>query len=341
VNGVKVGHVTLFEGEGDLVSGSGPVRTGVTVILPHGENLYQQKVRAAAVSLNGHSKVIGLEQVRELGVIETPIALTNTLNVGLVADGLLEYTFQHNRNAEVFTVNPVVGETNDHYLNDIWGRHVRQAHVLEAIETTKGGRVEEGAVGAGAGTSCFGWKGGIGTSSRVLPEYAGGYVVAALVQSNYGSSIDLRILGVPVGEHLQPPPEPEEDKTQGSIMMVLATDAPLDSRQLTRLCMRAGIGLGRTGSFYGNSSGDVVIAFSTAHRVPFRPEQIEGTYSFVEDENMVLGEFFHATADCVEEAIINSLFQAETVQGWGNHIRYALPVEEAVRIVKKAYETRD
>ncbi len=273
-----------------------------------------------------------------MGLIETPIALTNTLNVGLVADGLIEYTLQQNGWTDIFTVNAVVGETNDFYLNDIWGRHVRQEHVLSAIANAHTGMVEEGTVGAGVGTTCFGWKGGIGTSSRVLPDSAGGYVLAALVQSNYGNAEDLLVCGVPVGKYLHPPEDVQPEKPQGSIMLVLATDAPLTTRQLERLCIRAGIGLGRTGSVYGNSSGDVVIAFSTAHRVPYKPEQVLGDYSFVEDENSVMGSFFHAVVECVEEAILNSLFQAQTVEGWDGHIRYRLPVEQVVQLVKRAQE---
>ena len=218
------------------------------------------------------ARFLGLEQVRELGVIETPIILTNTLNVGLAADALVEYVLREN--PEVFTVNALVGETNDSYLNDIAGRHVRKEHVWQAIQSAAGGEVAEGAVGAGTGTSCFDWKGGIGTSSRVLPEKAGSYTVAALVQSNYGSAEDLIVCGVPVGKNILPPPDVEIEKPQGSIMLVLATDAPLSSRQLERLCKRAGIGLGRTGSVFGNSSGDVVIAFSTAHRIPQKSENL-------------------------------------------------------------------
>ncbi len=336
VPGVRVGQITLISGEGELVPGKGPVRTGVTVIIPHEGNLYQQKLRAAAHALNGHSKVLGLEQIRELGVIETPIALTNTLNVGLVADGLIEYTLRENNGTDIFTVNAVVGETNDFYLNDIWGRHVHQEHVLAAIENAHGGEVEEGTVGAGVGTTCFGWKGGIGTSSRVLPESAGGYVVAALVQSNYGEGKNLSVCGVPVGKYIQPPEDIQPEKPQGSIMLVLATNAPLSTRQLERLCVRAGIGLGRTGSIFGHTSGDMVIAFSTAHRVPHQPEQVLGEYSFVEDSSAVMSSFFSGVADCVEEAILNSLFQAKTVEGWGDHVRYHLPVEEVVPLVKRS-----
>lgn len=336
VPGVRVGHTTLISGEGALQPGSGPVRTGVTVILPHAGNIFQHKVRAAAHSLNGHSKVVGLEQVRELGVIETPIALTNTLNVGLVADALISYVLRQPGNEEVTSINPVVGETNDAFLNDIRGRHVREQHLWSAIETAAPGPVQEGVVGAGTGTSCFGWKGGIGTSSRVLPDDAGGYTVGALVQSNYGESADLTICGVRVGHTFLPPEDPQPAKPAGgSIMMVLATDAPMTSLQLHRLCVRAGIGLGRTGGVYGHTSGDVVIAFSTAQPVDHQPDHITRSYTLLEDERTVMSHFFHAVADVVEEAIINSLFQARTVFGQENHERRRLPVEEVVSLIKK------
>ncbi|MCE5207974.1 MAG: P1 family peptidase [Chloroflexi bacterium] len=335
VPGVQVGHVTLISGQGQLNPGKGPVRTGVTAILPHEGNLYQNKVRAAVCTLNGHTKAAGLEQIREMGVIETPIVLTNTLNVGLAVDALVEYTLRENDPREIFTVNPVVGETNDYYLNDIWGRHVKQEHVLQAIANANCDPVEEGAVGAGAGTTCFGWKGGIGTSSRKLPDAVGGYFVAALVQSNFGESRNLTVCGVPVGRTIQPPSDIALDKPQGSIMMVLATDAPLNQRQLERVCLRGGIGLGRTGSIYGNTSGDVIIGFTTANPVLWRPKKLVNAYEFMEDDNQALGLLFQAATDCMEEAIINSLFAAETVEGIDGHIRYHLPVDQVVELVKK------
>jgi D-aminopeptidase len=341
VPGVRVGHTTLISGEGALIPGIGPVRTGVTVILPHDGNIYQHKVRAAAHSLNGHSKVVGLEQVRELGVIETPIALTNTLNVGIVADALISYVLRQPGNEEVTSINPIVGETNDSFLNDVRGRHVKEQHVWSAIEAASPGMVQEGVVGAGTGTSCFGWKGGIGTSSRVLPEQAGGYTVGALVQSNYGEAADLTICGVPVGSKFQPPEDPQPVKTAGgSIMLVLATDAPMISLQLHRLCVRAGIGLGRTGGIYGHTSGDVVIAFSTAQPIAHQPEHITRSYDLLEDERTVMSHFFHAVADAVEEAIINSLFQARTVFGQDNHERRRLPVDEVVSFIKSCLPER-
>ncbi|MCJ7625682.1 MAG: P1 family peptidase [Anaerolineaceae bacterium] len=341
VNGIRVGHSTIFRGNGELKPGKGPVRTGVTVIMPHEGNLYQQKVRAAAHALNGHSKSFGLEQIREVGLLETPIALTNTLNVGIVADALIEYSLQENRDIKIFTINAVVGETNDYYLNDVVGRHVRHEHVFNAIESAASGPVQEGAVGAGTGTSCFGWKGGMGTSSRVLPEEAGGYTIGALVQSNYGRSEDFIACGVPIGRVLKPPADPVETESGGSIMIVVATDAPLCSRQLQKLCVRAGIGLGRTGSVFGFMSGDMVIAFSTAHKISHTMLPLEREFSFVQDNPMVMGQFFLAVTECVEEAILNSLFEAETVEGWGGHTRHKLPVEKVVALVRKAQDLED
>ncbi|MEM5776790.1 MAG: P1 family peptidase, partial [Anaerolineaceae bacterium] len=229
---------------------------------------------------------------------------------------------------QVYTVNSVVGETNDCYLNDIWGRHVKQEHVLQAIANASTDPVEEGALGAGMGTTCFGWKGGIGSSSRKLPEALGGYTVAALVQSNFGEARNLSVCGVPVGRAIQPPPDVEMERPQGSIMMVLATEAPVDQRLLERMCLRGGIGLGRAGSIYGNTSGDVVIGFTTANQVSWRPKTRVVTADLLTPDNRVLGALFQASADCVEEAVINSLFAAETVEGVDGHIRHALPVEQ-------------
>ncbi|MFI5342507.1 MAG: P1 family peptidase, partial [Candidatus Methylomirabilales bacterium] len=231
VAGVRVGHTTLVAGDGPLRPGQGPVRTGVTVILPHGDNLFRQKVPGAVHTINGFGKACGFEEVRELGVIEAPIALTNTLNVGLVADGLVQYAIRQSPEIGVRTssVNVVVGECHDGYLNDMQGRHVRAEHVWAAIDAAASGAVLEGAVGAGTGTGCFGWKGGVGTASRVVPAEAGGFTVGALVQSNFGRPQDLTVLGVPLGQHVQPPERTQPPiQEKGSIMIVLATDAPLD-----------------------------------------------------------------------------------------------------------------
>jgi D-aminopeptidase len=339
VPGVLVGHVTLWTGDGPLRPGEGPVRTGVTVVRPHAGNLFREKVRAAVHTINGFGKACGFEEVRELGVIEAPIALTNTLNVGLVADGLVQYAIRESPEIGIrtSTVNVVVGECNDSFLNDIQGRHVRAEHVRTALESAAAGPVAEGAIGAGTGTSCFGWKGGIGTASRRVPRQAGGFAVGVLVQSNFGRPTELAICGVPVGRYVQPPaagdPAAQE---RGSIMIVLATDAPLDSRQLRRLCVRAAAGLARTGSHHGHGSGDFVIAFSVAHRIPHAPEVLTREETVLADEARAMQWLFPAVAESVEEAVVNSLCRAETVRGRDGHVRHALPVEEVSALVARA-----
>jgi D-aminopeptidase len=338
VAGVYVGHATLIEGEGPLRPGYGPVRTGVTVILPHGENLFRQKVHAAIHTINGYGKPFGFEQVRELGVIESPIALTNTLNVGLVADALVEYSIRQNPDIGITTssVNVVVGETNDGWLNDLQGRHVKAEHVFAAIDAALQGAMpiapDEGNVGAGTGTVCSGWKGGIGTASRVLPAEAGGFTLGALVQSNFGRADDLTICGVPVGHEIRPDRFPRSEPVRsdaGSIMTVLATDAPLDSRQLGRLCVRVTAGLARVGSHLSRGSGDFVIAFSTARRVEHEPESLMTTQTVLADEEKGMNWLFRAVVESVEEAVLNSLFRAETMVGRDGHTAHALPVEQA------------
>jgi D-aminopeptidase len=310
----------------------------VTVVLPHGDSLYHQKVVGAVHTINGFGKACGFEEVRELGVIESPIALTNTLNVGLVADALVQYAVRENPDIGIRTgtINVVVGECSDAYLNDLQGRHVHAEHVWAAIAGAVSGPVHEGAVGGGTGTSCFGWKGGIGTASRVLPPEAGGFTVGALVQSNFGRPRDLTVLGVPIGRHLLPPGEAERVvQEKGSIMIVLATDAPLCARQLRRLCVRAAVGLARTGSHHMHGSGDFVIAFSTAHRIEHAPAAVTATRAVLADERKAMGWFFPAVAECVEEAILNSLFRAETVVGRDGNTRHGLPVGEVVAAVRK------
>ena len=318
VAGVRVGHATVWFGDGALIPGEGPARTGVTVILPHAGDLYRAKVTAAVHTINGYGKACGFEQVRELGEIETPIALTNTLNVWRVADALVDYTLRANPTIGIDprtgTINPVVGECNDGYLNDIQGWHVTAAHVFAALAAASDDAVVEGAIGAGTGTTCYGWKGGIGTASRITPDATGGFTVGALVQTNFGRPEDLRFAGVPVGQFLRPPQPPQPER--GSVMVVLATDAPLDARQLHRLCVRAGAGLARTGATIGHGSGDFVIAFSTTHRVAARS---------VDDEAQGMEGLFPAVVESVEEAVLNSLCAAETVAGRDGHIRHALP----------------
>lgn len=339
VAGVRVGHATLSVGEGPLRSGEGPVRTGVTVIRPHGGNLFREKVRAAVHTINGFGKACGFEEVRELGVLEAPIALTNTLNVGLVADALVQSAIRESPEIGIrtSTVNVVVGECNDGFLNDIQGRHVRAEHVWAALESAGNGPPAEGAIGAGMGTSCFGWKGGIGTASRVVPAAGGGFVVGALVQSNFGRPTDLTIRGVPVGRTLPPPEAGAAPATErGSVMVVLATDAPLDARQLRRLCARAAVGLARTGSHHGHGSGDFVIAFGVAQRIPHAPEALVRTETVVADESRAMQWLFPAVVESVEEAVLNSLCRADTVTGRDGHVRCALPVDEVSRMVARA-----
>jgi D-aminopeptidase len=328
VDGVRVGHTTLIEGAGPLVPGRGPIRTGVTVILPHVGNVYRSKVRAAVHTINGYGKALGFEQVRELGVIESPIALTNTLNVPRVADALIDYAVEQNPEIGVTTgsVNVIVGETNDGYLNDLQGRHVQTAHVFTALSTASD-EVAEGNVGAGTGTTCFGWKGGIGTASRLLPIESGGFTLGALVQTNMGRAPDLMIDGVPVGR-LITPDQYTDPIEHGSIMIVLATDAPLSSRQLDRLARRAGAALARVGSYYGHGSGDFVIAFSTANQVAHDAPAgaITLTQTALADEGRIIDGLFRATIESVEEAIVNSLCAAQTLSGRDGHVRYALPI---------------
>jgi D-aminopeptidase len=336
VDGVRVGHATLVSGDGPLVPGCGPVRTGVTVILPHSGDLFLQKVRAAVHTVNGFGKVCGFEQVRELGLIEAPIALTNTLNVGLVADALIHHAVDRHPAIGVRTssVNVVVGETNDGYLNDLQGRHVRAEHVWAALEDASPGAVPEGAVGAGTGTSCFGWKGGIGTASRVLPPEAGGFALGALVQTNFGRPGRLTVLGAPVGQHLRPPEDADRvEGEDGSVMVVLATDAPLTARQLRRLAVRAGVGLTRTGSLHDHGSGDFVIAFSTTSRVAHEPDALTAERPLVVDEARAMAHLFPSVVESVEEAVLNALWRAETGVGRDGHTRHALPLDEVAQVV--------
>src|SRR5215510_3714549 len=332
VAGVRVGHATLIKGDN--------IRTGVTAILPHSGNLFQEKVPAAIFVGNGFGKLMGSTQVDELGEIETPILLTNTLNVPRVADALIEWILQLPGNEEVPSINPVVAETNDGYLNDIRGRHIGRDEVFAAIRAAKDGAVEEGAVGAGTGTVAFGWKGGIGTSSRVIPQSLGFYTVGVLVQSNFGGV--LTINGAPVGRELgryylkdmigaARAPDQVSDVADGSIVMVVATDAPMDARNLKRLAARAMLGLARTGSPLTNGSGDYVIAFSTQNRIragaDLRNTQTVG--------NDAMFPFFEAVVEATQEAIYNSIFKATTVTGRDGHRVEALPIEKTVEILRK------
>ena len=335
VSGVLVGHTTLIKGDS--------VRTGVTAILPHGGNLFQAKVPGAVFVGNAFGKIIGSTQVNELGEIETPVLLTSTLSTARVADALITYMLGLPGNEKVRSVNPLVGETNDGYLNDIRSRPITPEDVIAAIKNARAGAVEEGCVGAGTGTVAFGFKGGIGTSSRRLPAALGGYTVGVLVQTNFGGI--LSIAGAPVGRELgqyylkdyveggkrSAQATVPEQNPNGSIMIVIATDAPITHRNLSRLSARAMMGLGRTGSSGSNGSGDFVIAFSTAPELRIVPGQ---KVQAAELNNESMSPLFEAVIEATEEAIYNSLFKACDMQGEGHTVK-ALPLKETLEILRK------
>jgi D-aminopeptidase len=323
VAGVKVGHATLVEGDS--------VRTGVTAILPGDWNLFREKVPGAVFVGNAFGKLAGSTQVEELGTIETPIVLTNTLNVGTAMEGVIAYTLGLPGNEHVVSVNALVGETNDGGLNDIRGMHVRREDVIAAIQGATGGPVTEGSVGAGTGTMCFGWKGGIGTSSRRGGRSYGGYTVGVLVQTNFGGVLTMG--GAPVGRELGKYAYADADRGDGSCMIVVATDAPLTAKDLKRLAARAVFGLARTGSAYSNGSGDFAIAFSTSPAVRVRT----GASGPVQYEALPVDSvspLFEMALEATEEAVYNSLLQATTVKS-----RFvtgqAIPIERVQEILKK------
>lgn len=356
VSGVRVGHVTLIRGEN--------VRTGVTAILPHNGNLFQEKVPGAIFVGNGFGKLMGSTQVSELGEIETPILLTSTLSVPRAADYLLDYMLALPGNETVGSINPVIGETNDGFLNDIRGRHIAQTDVFAAIKNARSGAVEEGSVGAGTGTVAFGFKGGIGTSSRQLPAQLGGYSIGVLVQTNYGGvlTIDGAPVGIELGKYylrnileakppiansadLKSPQNPASenkstadinDLADGSIMIVIATDAPVDARQLERMAARSMFGLARTGAAATNGSGDYAIAFSTASEL--RIKSIKENQNARETKvlsNDSMSPLFLAVIEATEEAIYNSLFKASTISGIQGRKVESLPLEPTLEILRK------
>jgi len=321
VPGVKVGHKTLVEGKN--------IRTGVTAIIPHEGNIFQEKVPAGIYVANGYGKLMGFTQVDELGYLETPIILTNTLSVPTAAEAIIEYTLSLPGNERVGSVNPVVGETNDGWLNDIRARAVKKEHVLESIKSASGGPVAEGSVGAGTGTTCFDFKGGIGTASRQLPANHGGYKVGVLVQTNFGGV--LQIKGLVVEEHLKKKAPSETSgigsQADGSCMIIVATDAPVDSRNLKRLAKRALLGIARTGGYYSNGSGDYAIAFSTAPQVRLPNQEKSLTQKVEILRNEAMSALFQAAAEAAEEAILNSMFRAGRMEGKDGHIAEPLPLE--------------
>jgi len=323
---VKVGHKTLIQGD--------HIRTGATVIFSHSGNIFQQKCPAAIHLGNGFGKLAGYGQVEELGNIETPIVLTNTLSVATGINALLTYTLSLPENANVGSVNVVVGETNDGFLNDILGRHLKENDILEALSAAKTGTVEEGNVGAGTGTVCFGFKGGIGTASRLLPESLGGYTVGVLVQSNFGGILE--IAGVPIAKELESYPYKRAiESADGSCMVVVITDAPVSSRNLQRMAKRALLGIGKTGGVMSNGSGDYIIAISNAieNRIPYQSEEPVRTTKDLQNREMT--PLFVATIEATEEAILNSLFAAESMTGRDGNTIEALPNEKFLKLLKQ------
>ena len=341
VPGVLVGHATIVRGAGPLVRGEGPVRTGVTAILPHGDDLFARKVPAAAEVFNGFCKSIGLMQIAELGQLETPILLTNTLNVGRVADALVAAMLERHPAIGVTTgtVNPVVCECNDGWLNDIGGRHAGEDEVRAALAGARGGVVLEGNIGAGTGMRAYGFAAGIGTASRRLdaPFAAdGAYRLGAIVLANFGRRRDLTIGGVPVGRELgRRAVAADAERERGSVIVVLATDAPLDARQLGRLARRVPLGLARTGGHGGGGSGDVAIAFSTADRIPHGANPPLRAPASLNEAHPLLDELFAAVVETTEEAVINALCAARPMEGRDGHRAEVLPLAETVALVRR------
>jgi D-aminopeptidase len=331
VRGVAVGHSTIIRGSGALKPGKGPVRTGVTAVLPASGvagNVFENRVTGGGFVLNGAGEVSGLTQVMEWGLIETPIFLTNTLSVGAVSDGAVKYMVDTypGIGGEHDVIIPVVGECDDSWLNDIGGRHVHEEHVLEALRAASDGPVEEGSVGGGTGMITCDFKSGIGTSSRKLPEVFGGYTLGILVMSNFGLMHNLRIAGLPVGEMLanRYAGLPRRENNYGSIIAVLATDAPLQNHQLDRLAKRVALGIGRAGSFAAHGSGEIIVCFSTANRIPRATKKMVYRIKVLLDQR--LDPLYEAAIECTEEAILNSMFMARPLDGINGHLCPALPL---------------
>lgn len=330
VTGVKVGHQTLISGEGPLKPGVGPIRTGVTVVIPR-DDVWHKKVPAGSFVLNGTGEMTGLAWVAESGFLEYPIALTNTLNVPRVANGVMNWMIKQYPEIGISddTLTPVVAECDDGRLNDIQGRHVSETDVVKALEDASSGPVHEGTVGAGTGMVSYGFKGGIGTASRKLPDKEGGYTIGVLVNANHGRRPELIVSGIPVGRlydaHAATGATVQPGQSEGSIIIVVATDAPLDGRQLSRLAKRASLGLARTGSTARHGSGDFILAFSTANVIPHYPK--EPTYSFTHLADTHLNPLMTGTVEATEEAIVNALTMANTVIGRDDHRAEAISLE--------------
>lgn len=334
VPGVRVGHSTLNRGHGELVVGEGPVRTGVTAIIPNA-NVFNDRIVGGGFTLNGAGEIAGFTQVLEWGLIETPILLTNTLSVGTCSEALVRYLVDRypGIGSELDVVIPVVGECDDSWLNDIAGRHVRHAHVVQAIENADSGPVQEGSVGGGTGMITCDFKGGIGTASRKLHPKEGGHVLGVLVMSNFGHIQDLRIGGIPVGQMVAPRFSGHSFRAQsyGSIIAVVATDAPLLSHQLNRLAKRVALGIGRVGSYAAHGSGEIILAFSTANTVPRHTRKMVYRMKSLLDKSM--DPLYEAVIETTEEAIINALCAAESMEGVNGHYAPALPLEAVAEIL--------
>ena len=335
VPGVRVGQVTHHRGEGRLTPGRGPVRTGVTVILPTSDDFWHSKVPAASFILNGNGEMTGLHYVKEFGYLETPIVFTNTLAVGRALDGGIQYMLR--RFPEIGlsepTVTPLVGECDDSALNDMRGLHVAAEDVITAAEKASSGAVEEGAVGGGTGMMCYDFKCGIGTASRVLPEKAGGFTVGAIVQANFGARGELRVDGVPVGQEIRDLLPVPNGHGEGSLLAVVATDAPLSARQLERVARRISLAVGRTGTVSRDGSGDLFLAFATGNRIPAESPELTRTLREVEDAR--LNPLFQGAEEAVEEAILNSLTMAKTTTGRDDHVSYAISLDRLREVMKK------
>jgi D-aminopeptidase len=351
VPGVRVGHTTLIEGDGPLVVGEGPVRTGVTAVLPH-DDIFHNRVIAGSFVLNGAGEVSGLTQVAEWGLLETPILLTNTLAVGKVSDAAVKWMTRHfpGIGTDYDVIIPLVGECDDSWLNDTVGRHVRSEHVYRAIEQASDGPVREGSVGAGTGLITCDFKSGIGTSSRRVTlgqnDAVRTHTLGVLVQSNFGVMRSLRIDGVPVGELLEPAMTANRRlKNAGSIIVIVATDAPLLSSQLVRLCKRAALGIGRVGSFAAHGSGEIIVGFSTANKVPRLGTHSSRDVTMTTSIEVLLDEacdgLYEAIVECTEEAIINSLCMADQMTGPAGHVAPALPLDRLAPILRRARDATD
>lgn len=339
VAGVLVGHSTIIRGSGPLKPGQGPVRTGVTAILPNNNNIFMDRLIGGGFVLNGAGEVSGMTQVMEWGLIETPLLLTNTMSVGAVSDAVARHMVSKYPGIgdEHDVIIPVVGECDDSWLNDITGRHVRSANVLEAIERASSGPVEEGSVGGGTGMVTCDFKAGIGTSSRKLPQMHGGYTLGVLVMSNFGKMHNLRVGGLPLGEYLADVfrATPKRENTYGSIIAIVATDAPLLTNQINRLCKRVALGFGRVGSYAGHGSGEIVVGFSTANVIPRRTRKMVYRAKILLDQR--LDPLYEAVMEATEEAILNSMCMARPMVGINDNFSPALPLDEVRRFVA-AYE---